>query len=417
MKRDRNSNHQKHAKLTRPALGQFARQEWAVLGTPCGNIQQLAGFAIAQLRNRYRFGYVDAEHGEGRELAVGSLQSAPAVQTEAERSLTLTSGADREEAGRQGGSSPPPKLPLTMYTDRISHHALEWEGQPDAFEFRRLFNGLDAVLVNGNHFKAARQLVVLDPKKEESLSRKLDRLTAVELFLTTPEQKEPYDFLKEHLPHWRDIPLLDLSDGAGLARWLDEKLQDALPPLYGLVLAGGESRRMGRDKGAMDYHGKPQREHMAGLLQPLCERVWMSVRPGQAVETAFPLLEDTFLGLGPYGAILSAFREHPDAAWLVVACDLPLLDGDTLAQLVQARNPSQVATAFQSPDNEFPEPLIAVWEPRSYPVLLQFLAQGYSCPRKVLINSAIERIEAARPEALANVNTPEDVRRIMNKEV
>lgn len=384
-------NHQKHAKLARPAQGQFARQEWAILGTPCGNIQQLAGFAIAQLRSRYRFGYVDAEHGTGsKKLTVASAE-APVKEGE--------------------------RYPLTLYTDRISHHALEWEGQPDAFGFRRLFNGLDAVLVNGNHFKAARQLVVLDPKKEESLSRKLDRLTAVELFLTTPEQKEPYDFLKEHLPHWRDIPLLDLADGAGLARWLDKKLQDALPPLYGLVLAGGESRRMGRDKGAMDYHGKPQREHMAGLLQPLCERVWMSVRPGQAVETAFPLLEDTFLGLGPYGAILSAFREHPDAAWLVVACDLPLLDGDTLAQLVQARNPSQVATAFQSPDNEFPEPLIAVWEPRSYPVLLQFLAQGYSCPRKVLINSAIERIEAARPEALANVNTPEDVRRILNKEV
>lgn len=122
----------------------------------------------------------------------------------------------------------------------------------------------------------------------------------------------------------------------------------------------------------------------------------------------FPLVVDAFLGLGPMGAILSAFRQNPDAAWLIIACDLPLLDEATLQFLLENRDPSAIATAFRSPENEFPEPLVAIWEPKSYQVLLQFLAQGYSCPRKVMINSPVHLLDAPQPDALRNVNTPEE---------
>ncbi|NJN80809.1 MAG: NTP transferase domain-containing protein, partial [Anaerolineales bacterium] len=116
---------------------------------------------------------------------------------------------------------------------------------------------------------------------------------------------------------------------------------------------------------------------------------------------------DTFLELGPYGAILSAFREDPNAAWLVLACDLPLLDVETLQFLIENRNASLTATSFKSPESKegFPEPLIAIWEPRAYPTLLQFLAQGISCPRKVLINSEIELLIPPSEAALTNINT------------
>jgi molybdopterin-guanine dinucleotide biosynthesis protein A len=98
----------------------------------------------------------------------------------------------------------------------------------------------------------------------------------------------------------------------------------------------------------------------------------------------------------------------------VVACDLPLLDDATLSQLVGYRNVSKAATAFNSPVTEFPEPLITIWEPRAYPILLQFLAQGYSCPRKVLINSSVELLDAENPEALRNVNSPEEREEVLN---
>jgi molybdopterin-guanine dinucleotide biosynthesis protein A len=56
--------------------------------------------------------------------------------------------------------------------------------------------------------------------------------------------------------------------------------------------------------------------------------------------------------------------------------------------------------------------LITIWEPKSYPLLLSFLAQGYSCPRKVLINSDVTLVNALNPDALTNVNTPDEFERI-----
>ncbi len=380
--------HQKHAKIARPAFGTFTRNEWAFIGAPCGAIKQLA-FALTQaLSDTYRIGYVDADH-----------QSSDAEADKGRPDNTaLAFGSTME------------------YTDKITFHRLDFEAGLDNFQFRTLFNDQDAVLVNGNHFLAKQQIVILDARKAASLQKKTDRLKDVQLFLATDETTAPYDFLKEVLPNWASIPILSINDHQQIAAFLRKQLKRALPPLSGLVLAGGRSQRMGRDKGLIDYHGKPQREYLLEQLGKYCGDTWLSCRPEQQSElTAFPTLADTFAGLGPFGAILSAFRHQPDHAWLVAAVDLPLLDDATLQQLCANRNPSKIATAFLNPATNFPDPLLTIWEPRSYPILLQFLAQGYSCPRKVLINSSIELLEPQRPAALTNANSPEEYERIMTQ--
>lgn len=375
--------HQKHAKLTKPNYGNFARNEWAIIGTPCGNIQQLAYQLIQQLTANYKVAYVDADHAHG---------DAPPADNNA-----MTNGAALE------------------YTDKITHHRFDTKAKLNTYQYRPYFNEQDLVLVNGNHFKANKQIVVIDPKKEKSLQKKLDRLTDVRLLLLTENSNGIPTSLKEHLPNWQTIPTLKISDIKGILKALESDLQQHISHLNGLVLAGGRSQRMGTDKGLIDYHGKAQREHMADLLNEFCETTFLSVRQGQSVSsTNYPTIEDSFVGLGPFGAIASAFLKYPNHAWLVVACDLPLLDQTTLQHLAAHRNPSTIATAFNSPVNEFPEPLIAIWEPKSYPILLQFLVQGYSCPRKVLINSNVQLLDAPIGEKLMNVNHPEELEKARN---
>jgi molybdopterin-guanine dinucleotide biosynthesis protein A len=372
--------HQKHANLARPGYGLFHRNEWSILGTPCGNIKQLAYGIINRLSDKYRLGYADADHAG------------------AEKSAAPADGAMAQGA-------------IMEYTDKIAFQRFDWKGTLDTYQFRVHFNSQDAVLVNGNHFEARTQIVVVDPKKEDSLRRKLDRLTDVRLLLLAEGVKEVFPWLKEALENYSDIPQMKLQDVDGIALLLERDLEAARPPLYGLVLAGGHSARMGEDKGLIQYYGMPQREYLAGLLQPLCQEVFTSCRAEQADEVLNPL-PDTIEGLGPFGGLLSAFRRYPDVAWLVIACDLPLLDEETIMDLIQHRNTSKIATAFNSPTEGFPEPLIAIWEPRSYPVMLQFLAQGYSCPRKVLINSEVQLLDAGAPQALRNVNTPEELEEV-----
>jgi molybdopterin-guanine dinucleotide biosynthesis protein A len=187
-------------------------------------------------------------------------------------------------------------------------------------------------------------------------------------------------------------------------------IENKMSLLNGLVLAGGKGKRLGRDKGLIKWLGKAQRYHIADILKAQCAEVFISCRADQREEIleGYKSLPDTFLDLGPYGGILSALRAQPDRAWLVVACDLPLLDADTIQFLIANRNRKTIATTFKSPHDGLPEPLITIWEPESYPVLLSFLAKQYSCPRKVLLNSETTVLQPPIPDALMNVNTPED---------
>ena len=180
-------------------------------------------------------------------------------------------------------------------------------------------------------------------------------------------------------------------------------------PLYGLVLAGGRSTRMGQDKAALEYQGRTQLERAMELLTPLVVRAYVSVRGDQRQDPArarFPQLEDRIAGLGPIAGILAGQHAHPEAAWLVLACDLPLLDAATLAHLIAGRDATAPATAYRSSHDGLPEPLCAIYEPASHAALAGYVAHGKDCPRKFLIRCAARLLEEPNPRALDNVNTP-----------
>jgi molybdenum cofactor guanylyltransferase len=248
----------------------------------------------------------------------------------------------------------------TEYTQKGGLHHIIGEGKKGNYQYRDMMSQMDIMLVNGNHF---------------SLENTIDISLDIDEILTQ------------------------------ILRGLD------FPTIKGLVLAGGRSTRMGSDKGILNYHGKPQREYVVDMLEGMGIDTYISCRQEQ-VETmnGYKTISDSFLDMGPAGAIMSAFLFDPNAAWVALACDLPLLTEGVVQNLLTQRNPSAIATAYRSPENEngFPEPLIALWEPKAFPVLLQFLSQGIMCPRKVLINSDTHLIDPSVPEALMNANTVED---------
>jgi molybdopterin-guanine dinucleotide biosynthesis protein A len=183
-------------------------------------------------------------------------------------------------------------------------------------------------------------------------------------------------------------------------------------PLFGLVLAGGASTRMQRDKATLMYHGRTQLAWAHELLAKFCAATFVSVRPDQRNEpsrAAFPQIVDRQPGLGPLAGISAALSEHPKAAWLVVACDLPFLTESTLAHLIEQRDSGCMATAYRSNHDGLPEPLCAIWEPSAAEAVLAHLAAGKQCPRKLLINADCKLIDLPDTRALDNVNTIEEL--------
>ncbi|PIQ21461.1 MAG: molybdenum cofactor guanylyltransferase [Cytophagales bacterium CG18_big_fil_WC_8_21_14_2_50_42_9] len=250
-------------------------------------------------------------------------------------------------------------------------------------------------------------MIVIDPAKP--LEKKLDKLTNVKLILLQENVTEIPAFIQVHLGDFSNVPVYNLQDIEQISAFVNQYYQAQIPPLHGLVLAGGKSTRMQQDKGALQYHGLDQRTHVYHLLQAFCQEVHVSCNAAQVTELdgKLPYLQDQFLNLGPKGGILTAFQHNPNAALLAVACDLPLLSSETLQYLVQQRDHTKMATAFYDAEEKFPEPLLTIWEPRSYPTLLQFLSLGYSCPRKALINSEVKLLTIPDVTELRNVNGPE----------
>ncbi|WP_419803114.1 NTP transferase domain-containing protein [Mucilaginibacter sp.] len=182
--------------------------------------------------------------------------------------------------------------------------------------------------------------------------------------------------------------------------------------LNGLVLVGGRSVRMGVNKAEICWHKKQQQYYLADLLGFFCEEVFISCRTDQQqeIDPDYQVLPDLFEGSGPIEAILTAFNKRLDCAWLILACDLPLLDEAILKFLVEQRDVTKIATAFLNPVNNLPEPLVAIWEAESYGLLLSAHQQKHLSLRKLLIQHHAKMIKAPNPDALINANTPADAK-------
>lgn len=178
------------------------------------------------------------------------------------------------------------------------------------------------------------------------------------------------------------------------------------PSLYGLLLIGGHSRRMGSDKSMLDYHGKPQWQHNVELFEGLVEKVFISVRKGQKVD--YPnLIEDKYEGLGPFGAILTAMETFPEKAFLVFATDIPFLNKSNLERLIAHRNTAFSATAFQGIHKDYPEPLACIWEPDLLPKFQEQFENKIYRTLFVLKNASIQTLPIEE-KFIQNINTHEE---------
>ena len=366
------AKHRKHAKLKLRDNDQFAPNELAFLGSNCGLIGNLVQ-GVSEKLTSYKLAYFDASHS--KEAVVNPMES-----------YTFH---------HQGTANLNVNIQLNKFNQRVQ------------------FSSYDFVFINGNHFQGAKQILILDAEKEASVLKRLDQLNAVQFVVKLKPDCEFFDFLIEKYPTIKNLRCYDIEDLDAISNHIENLIKQKIAPVKGLVLAGGKSVRMGEDKGTLKFYGKDQRDVAIDLLRKNHLSTFLSVRSEQNLQRE-DLIEDVFLGLGPFGAICSAFQKDPDTAWLVLATDLPFVTDDLIKLLLKKRNPSKAATTIKGAGKQFPEPLITIWEPKSYTLLLNYLAQGYSCPRKVLINSDVEIVEV-EDKLLRNINTKEDFKEALRE--
>ena len=362
--------HKKHTNLERRDNDNFAPNEIAILGTNCGIISNLV-HEISEKLSNYKLAYFDASHA--KDVAQNRLS---------------------EYTFHHQGN-----LQITT------------SGNINKFEQRLQFAQFDYVFINGNHYQGAKQILILDEEKEASVLKRLEQLDRIQFVIKLKKDTEYFSFLEEKYPQIKNIICYTIDEVDKISNHINNLIQEKIATVKGLVLVGGQSTRMGQDKSNLDYFGKPQKIVAKQLLESNNLETFYSVQNASEYDDE---IHDKFLNLGPFGGICSAFQKDPNAAWFVLATDVPFVNDQIIKLLLNQRNPGKIATAIKGKGKDFPEPLITIYEPKAYPILLQYLAQGYSCPRKALINSEVEIVEVD-DDFIRNVNTPVDFTNAKNE--
>lgn len=178
--------------------------------------------------------------------------------------------------------------------------------------------------------------------------------------------------------------------------------------IFGLVLNGGRSSRMGFDKGLLDFHGSAQRDYLYEAMKSFCRQVFISAKAIPPGEKGDRFITDRFDFETPLNGILSALQHNSDVAWLTAPVDMPGIDAAALEHLIAQRDPYCLATCYLDSDGQSPEPLVAIWEAKALDPLMKFFLNGNKSPRAFLKQSRVKLLKAPSPAFHANVNTPSD---------
>ena len=177
-----------------------------------------------------------------------------------------------------------------------------------------------------------------------------------------------------------------------------------------LILAGGKSKRMGRNKALIERpDGTRQLDYIIELARSLSSEVLLSTNTPEIAPEGITILPDLNPGDGPLGALASFHAAHPGESVLLIGCDLFLLDKATIDQLIASHHSDNTATAFKNRIDHRPEPLCAIYEPSSLAKPPETLARKDYSARHFLESLSPHSLDLPTPVALDNANNPSDL--------
>jgi molybdopterin-guanine dinucleotide biosynthesis protein MobB len=274
----------------------------------------------------------------------------------------------------------------------------------DTIRQRTALLGSDILFIEGYKTSSAPKFIFTGRDKNIVKELQENRLANI-IGLIGMDDRAP-EFAEGH-PYFHSRDITGIKNR--ILEIISEKIKKT--KLYGLILTGGMSSRMNREKCLLSYHGVSQVDYCHDLLSRSCEKVFVSSRREQASKgfnSDIPRILDRFLDMGPLGGILTAMFEYPRAAWLVLGCDMPFVDNEVLSKLIQERNPLKMATAFVHDEKHYPEPLCTIYEPKILPWFFQSLGAGHVWPIKDLSHTGAKTIYVENGYKLKSVNTPEE---------
>jgi molybdopterin-guanine dinucleotide biosynthesis protein A len=184
------------------------------------------------------------------------------------------------------------------------------------------------------------------------------------------------------------------------------------PGITGIILAGGESRRMGTFKPMVQYRGKPLINWVFDALQPLCSEMIIVANSGDFTGLPARLYPDNFPGQGPAAGIESGLSHCRTPLALISSCDTPNLPAGLFSFLLRSHGGYDISLVAHDGINE---PLIGCFSQSVHAVFLNALLSGNSHPPRIIRQCKWHEVEVKpgsdfyKPDLFLNLNTPPDL--------
>ena len=202
-----------------------------------------------------------------------------------------------------------------------------------------------------------------------------------------------------------------------------------MEPITGIILAGGESRRMGQNKALLPAPGREQVtfvEHLAALLFPLCAETLLVARdPAAAADYALlhgaRIVTDLIPGSGPLMGLYSGLRATSTSHALVLAVDMPFVQPAMLLYLLSLPRQEAIIVPVV---NGVPQVLFAIYPRGILPIIEARLREGRRDPRSLIDAAPVAYLDEARLRQIeptlrsfVGVNTPQELRDAADREM
>jgi molybdopterin-guanine dinucleotide biosynthesis protein A len=174
-----------------------------------------------------------------------------------------------------------------------------------------------------------------------------------------------------------------------------------------IILAGGKSSRMGRDKGLAEYGGMPLVQYSINACEIITNDILISTRNQDYARFGFPLVADNFTERGPVGGLEAALSVSRSDLNIVCPCDMPGIHADILNMLLMN---SQWAKAVVAQDSEGKVyPVLGVYNRSAIPVIRELIRLGEYRMTRLLQSLDAKTVVVEPAGQLVNINFPEDL--------
>jgi len=187
--------------------------------------------------------------------------------------------------------------------------------------------------------------------------------------------------------------------------------------ITGILLAGGKSERMGREKGLIPVGDALMYQFPLRVLESICDKILISTCKQLDIEEAHEQVNDEITGIGPISGLYTCLKHSETDLNLVVPYDLPLVNSGLFLHLLKHVNGYEVVIAAMEPGK--PESLCGIYRKAVLPVIREMIMEKNYAIHQLLprVNSTVAIVDPSHPfyheKLFFNVNYPSDLEDIL----